>query len=171
MRASSRACRPTLVFVLCVLGGCADKSPQQVEAERQTEHAEWDARTTAAERSRQAEENRLVQQEIAAHEEQQKADDERTARVEAGAQSAEHERLQALVVAQFADPQSARIVSERWDGARSTLCGEVSTRGDSGMWSMPAAFVASGDQALIDSTSEDGHARFVAATQSIDCAQ
>ena len=171
MRVSTRACGPTLVLLLCVLGGCADKSPQEIEAERQKEHAEWDARTTAAERSRQAEENRLVQQEILAHEEQQKADDERAARVEAGAQSGEHERLQALVVAQFADPQSVRIVSERWDAVRSTLCGEVSTRGDSGLWSMPAAFVASGGQALIDSTSEDGHARFVEATQSIDCPQ
>jgi len=148
------------VVAMCLLTACAGKSPQEVEAERAKANAEWNAQVESAERARQREEKRLVDEQLAAHARQAQIDDERTIKPAEVESNADQERLLQFVRAKTADPQSASFSNVHWNATRSALCGEVQ-----GM-----RFIASGDQASVDAAGENEHAEFAATAGTIDCA-
>jgi len=78
------------VMVIGVLAACAGKSPQQVEAERAKANAEWNAQVESAERARQREEKRLVDEQLAAHARQAQIDDERSSKAMEADTDADH---------------------------------------------------------------------------------
>lgn len=160
-----------VLLASCAAAGCSGPSPADVEAERARANAEWNTQAGAAEHARQVEENRMVQQELAAHEQREDADEAREERTRLANQAAERDRLSALVAAKFPDPQAVQLAGVHWNALNTALCGSASGRNDSGTWSDNLAFVASGDQVLIDSAEAAGHAHFIDATQSSGCTQ
>ena len=156
-----RGLRPAAVLALCAMTGCAGKSPEQVEAERAKANAEWNAQAAYAERTRQAEENRLVQEEIAAHQQRERADQQRED--ERNAKNAERERLLQMVTRRFPDPAAVNVTNAHWNSANTALCGRVSAPGAA----EPVGFVASGNEATIDMGVH--REEFLAAVRSTDC--
>src|SRR5215471_8964463 len=112
-----------LVLLACIVCGCGGRSAQEVEAERAKANADWDAQVAGAERARQAEEDKLVQAELAQHERNEEADRQRESEQEAAWQSEEQERLMGLVLAKFPDPAATSISNVRWNTANTALCG------------------------------------------------
>ncbi len=164
-----RAARAAAAVLSCLIVGCAGKPPEEVEAERARANAEWNAQTADAERARQAEENRLVREELAAHERREQVDEQRENESREAAQAAEGDRLLKLVAAGFPDPAATNVTNARWNDARTAMCGRISARAADGRWSEPVAFVASGDEAVTDAAAASAHARFLAAAQAVGC--
>ena len=147
------------VVVTGVLAACTGKSPQEVEAERARANAEWNAQVESAERARQREEKRLVEEQLAAHARQAQIDEERTSKAIEADADADQERLLQIVRAKTADPQGASFNNVHWNAPRSALCGDVQ--------GMP--FIDSGDQATVDGAGENEHAAFTAMAGTVDC--
>jgi len=159
MNNATRSVRLLLAGISCLLVACSAKSPQEVEAERAKANSDWNAQVESAERARQREEKRLVDEQLAAHQRQAQADDERASKAADAEQKAEQARLLELVRAKAPSPQSASFDNVHWNSTKSALCGDVQ-----GM-----RFIASGDQAAIDSAVEDQHAQFTATAETVDC--
>jgi len=157
-----------LVFA-CV--GCSGKSPEEVEAERAKASAEWNNRADRAERARQEEEQKLVSQQLAEHDRQARIDEEREIQTEQQSDTDEQGRLLALIQAKYPEPGAVRFSNVHWNATKAALCGEVSVPNGSGIYSGFMHFIVNGDEPVVDGTSEEDHARFSAAAQSIDCSQ
>ena len=106
------------IVVTGVLAACAGKSPQEVEAERARANAEWNAQVESAERARQREEKRLVEEQLAAHARQAQIDEERTSKAIEADADADQERLLQIVRAKTADPQGASFNNVHWNAPR-----------------------------------------------------
>jgi hypothetical protein len=162
--------RLALAGFLCVCAGCSSKSPEEVEAERAKANAAWNAQTANAERLRAEEEKRLLAQQLAEHDKQAKADEEGEIQAEQQGDVAEQGRLLALVQSKYSEPGAVRFTNVHWNPSKSALCGELSAPTAHGTYSGFMHFIVNGDDPVIDSVSEEDHARFDAAAQSIDCA-
>ena len=159
MRFSTGRGRLLPVMVIGLLAACAGKSPQEVEAERAKANSEWNAQVESAERARQREEKRLVDEQLAAHARQAQIDDERSSKAMDADTDADQERLLQIVRAKAGDSAGASVNNVHWNSTRSALCGDVK-----GM-----AFIASGDQATVDGAGESEHAAFTAMAETTDC--
>jgi membrane-bound lytic murein transglycosylase B len=157
--------------LVCACAGCSSKSPEEVEAERAKANAEWNIQEAGAERVRQEEEKKLVSQQVAEHDRQVQIDDEREQRAEQQNDTDEQARLLALVQAKYAEPGAVRFTNVHWNTTKAALCGEVSAPTGQGSSSGFVHFIVNGDEPVVDGTSEEDHARFSAAAQSIDCSQ
>jgi hypothetical protein len=162
--------RSWLVFALAtaLLAACGARTPAEIEAEKRKADEAWANQVAAAERARQAEEARLVQQEIDAHRSRAQADEAR-AQAEREQQERERDRLLDIVRSNLDTPQAARFANLRWNAARSALCGEVSVDTDNADATAPRRFVASGDRALLDSADADAHASYGAFETENEC--
>jgi hypothetical protein len=162
------------VGIAVLIGLCAGcgggKSPEEVEAERAKANAEWNAQTAVAERARAEDEKKLVDQHLAEHERHERADEEREIAAEVNGDKAEQQRLLDLVRGKYADPASAKFANVHWNPTKSALCGEVSVPGARGN-SRFVPFIVNGDEPIVDSTSEEEHARYAVAAQTIACSQ
>jgi len=157
--------------LVCACVGCGGKSPEEVEAERAKANAEWNNQADRAERARQEEEKRLVSQQLAEHDRQARIDEEREIQTEQQSDSDEQNRLLALVQAKYPEPGAVRFSDVHWNATKSALCGELSTPTGNGTYSGFVHFIVNGDEPVVDGASEEDHARFSAAAQSIDCTQ
>jgi hypothetical protein len=158
--------------LLCACAGCSNKSPEEIEAERAKAVAEWNAQAAGAERVREEEEKKLVAQQIAEHERQAQIDTAREQQAEIHDDKAEQERLMRLVRAKYADPDAVTVKDVHWNSTKSALCGEVSApNGHGGPYPGFMRFIVNGDEPVIDSSTEEDHARFNTAAQSVDCSQ
>jgi hypothetical protein len=161
--------RLAVAGLLCICAGCSSKPPEEVEAERAKANATWNAQTTGAERAREEEEKRLLEQQLAEHDRQAKIDEQREQQAELEGDSAEQGRLLALVQAKYSEPGAVRFTNVHWSPTKSALCGEVSAPAGHGTYSGFMHFIVNGDEPVIDAVSDEEHARFGAAAQSIDC--
>jgi len=157
--------------LVCACVGCGGKSPEEVEAERAKANAEWNNQADRAERARQEEEKRLVSQQLAEHDRQARIDEEREIQTEQQSDTDEQSRLLALVQAKYPEPAAVRFSDVHWNATKAALCGEVSTPTGSGTYSGFVHFIVNGDEPVVDGVSEEDHARFSAAAQSIGCTQ
>jgi len=114
-----------LALATALLAACGAKTPAEIEAEKRKADEAWANKVAAAERARQAEEARLVKQEIDAHRSRAQADEAR-AQAEREQQERERDRLLDIVRSNLEAPQAARFANLRWNASRSALCGEVS---------------------------------------------
>jgi len=80
---------------------------------------------------------------------------------------AERDRLIGQVRAKVANPALARFGNVRWNAMRTALCGTISIVNSSGVYSAYGGFVATSDDAVIDS--DENHARFASASAEADC--
>lgn len=161
--------RTAVLLVCCAIAGCSGPSPAEVEAQRARANAEWNAQAAESERARQAEENRLVNEEIAAHARREETDQRAEAERREAAREGERSRLLKMVAAKFPDPESIGFANVRWNDANTALCGNLTSRAADNSWSEPVAFVASGDDAQLDSAAAGDHERFLAAAQDASC--
>lgn len=159
------------VGLLCACAGCSNKSPEEIEAERARAVAAWNAQAAGAERVREEEEKKLVAQQIAEHERQAKIDAAREEQAELHDDKAEQDRLLGLVRAKYPDPDSVTFTNLHWNPTKSALCGNMSAPSGHGPNSGFVPFIVNGDEPVIDSSSEEDHARFTDAARSVDCSQ
>jgi len=161
--------RLPLVVVAAALAcsGCG-KSAEEREAERHRADAEWRAEAAVAESWRQKQEEQLVKQQLAEHEQREQVDDERERKVAEIQINADRARLIEQVRARVANPAAARFGNDHWNAARTGLCGTVSIVNTSGVYSDYKGFVAAHDDVVIDS--DETHARYASASAEADCA-
>jgi predicted small lipoprotein YifL len=158
-----------VIGILLALAGCGRKTPQEIEAEKAKADAAWDAQTAVAERAREQEEKRLVDQEIAAHEQKEKADEEREQRAEQSGDGGVQKTLMDSVRAKFADPQAVRFANLGWIARSSALCGEVSARDEKSVYAAFKRFVATPDATNIDADDGLEHTAYMAAAGEAGC--
>ena len=162
--------RTPLVVLAAALAcaGCG-KSAEEAEAERQRADAEWRAEAAVAERWRQQQEDQLVNQQLAEHQQREQVDDERERKAAEMQADAERERLIAQVRARVANPATARFGNVSWNAARTALCGTISVANANGVYSDYRGFVATSTDVAIDS--DETHDRYASASAEASCAR
>ena len=158
-----------IALLLGACCGCSSKPPEEVEAERAKANAEWNAQTSAAERLREDDEKKLVSQQLAEHERQMQIDAAGEQQAELRSDQAEQDRLIELVRSKYPDPAAVTFTNVHWSATKAALCGEVSIPNARGVHSGFVPFIVNGDTPVIDSDSEDEHARFTTAARSVSC--
>jgi hypothetical protein len=158
--------RTWLVVFVVVIAACG-KSAQEVEAERERAQKEWNAAADRAEQVRRAEVARMVDQQLAAHQEQTAAQDEK-ARVERErAQAEDMDARLDRVRSVLPNAESAVFEAVHWNSDQSVVCGTLALRKDNGV--ERRAFVVTDDRVMLDAPEGSAHEDFNAAAAAVGC--